>query len=133
MVAAICRCLVLSGLSSFAAVRAKPKCVSFWLTRNLGPDQSGQKPKPAITDVQLDEPTESHRLNHYHRCQAHLPKVSDAFHHVHLRRTFASESLGRSYASDCNFRGLLGFEATARQRDSGRLHAERVSAVTASL
>ena len=25
--------------------------MSFWLTRNLGPDQSGQTPKPALADV----------------------------------------------------------------------------------
>ena len=37
---------VLSCLSSAASVRARPKCVSFWLTRNLGPDQNEQKPKP---------------------------------------------------------------------------------------
>ena len=78
--------------------------MSFWLTRSLGPDHSGQKkPKPALADVQLDEPTERHRSNHHHRQQVHVPKLSDAFH-IDLAR----ESLRRSTASDCYFRGLLG-------------------------
>ena len=45
---------VLSCLSSSASVRAKPKCVPFWLTRSWGQITVGTKPKPAIADVQLD-------------------------------------------------------------------------------
>ena len=72
------------------------------------PDHSGQKPKPALADVQLDEPTERHRSNHHHRFPGSFADVDRCHHLGHFDELSASESLGRRLASECNFGGLLG-------------------------